>query len=63
MSTPKITPPPDPDPDPTAKVESQSAANAEKQARKKAAGNYGRRKTILAGDSTPASAERKNILG
>ena len=63
MSTPKPKAPPDPDPTPTAQAGYQSADLAANDARKTAAKNYGRRKTILTGSSEPASEARKNILG
>lgn len=56
--------PPDPDPTPMhsqdTSQEVQGAARAEK---KRIAGNYGRTRTILAGNSAGDNANRKTILG
>lgn len=60
----KAVMPPDPDPTPIHSSEStqevQGAARAEK---KKVAGNYGRSKTILAGNTAQDNSNKKTILG
>lgn len=59
-----VTVPPDPDPTPIhssdTTQEVQSAARAEK---KRAASMYGRKQTILAGNSAEDNANKKTILG
>lgn len=56
--------PDDPDPTPmTTANESQDAANATRETRKKAAANYGRSKTILAGNNSKNNEQKKTILG
>ena len=54
------------DPDPTPIVSSDSTLEVQGAARdqkKKIAKNYGRQKTILAGNTASGNAEKKTILG
>ena len=56
--------PPDPDPSPVATGDSQAEVQgAARAAQKKAARNYGRSKTILAGNTAADNANKKTILG
>ena len=64
-TTPKVPDPPK-DPDPTPQVVSQSGQEAQQaklNAQKKAASQYGRQKTILAGMSSTDNQNKKTILG
>lgn len=60
----RVTVPDDPDPTPTATADSspevQGAARAQK---KKIASSYGRRQTILAGNTAADNSNKKTILG
>lgn len=64
MSTPSVkTPAPPKDPDPEPQVISANAGEVQQvkqEARKKIAGQYGRQKTILAGQN---EQQKKTILG
>lgn len=60
----KVETPDDPDPTPmTASDASQEVAGAARAERKKAANNYGRSKTILAGNTAQDNTNKKTILG
>jgi hypothetical protein len=63
-SSKKVRQPDDPDPTPIASADStpevQGAARSE---RKRIAGNYGRTKTILAGNTAVDQSNKKTILG
>lgn len=62
--TPKVTTPDDPDPTPMhASDTTQEVQGAARMERKRAAGNYGRRQTILAGNSAADNVGKKTILG
>lgn len=62
--TPKVTTPPDPDPTPMhAGDTSQEVQGAVRTERKRLAGNYGRTKTILAGNTAADNGNKKTILG
>ena len=60
----KIKTPDDPDPTPINVGETSGAVTgAVRQERKRMAGNYGRTKTILAGNSSADNSTKKTILG
>ena len=59
-----ITTPSDPDPTPIAATStSTDVQSASRQERKRAAASYGRKQTILAGNSSADNANKKTILG
>lgn len=59
----KIPTPPDPDPTPSVVGQSSDEVqNAKREAQKRAAGSYGRQRTILAGSATD-NGDKKTILG
>lgn len=59
-----VAPPPDPDPAPVASGLFNGVTNEEKrQVRKKASSQYGRTKTILAGNTPQDNDTKKTILG
>jgi hypothetical protein len=56
--------PPDPDPTPIhASSTSQEVRGASRQEKKRIAGNYGRKNTILAGNTPQDNSTKKTILG
>ena len=62
--TPAVNTPDDPDPTPMhASDTTQEVQGAARQEKKRAAGNYGRKQTILAGNSAADNANKKTILG
>lgn len=59
-----IKQPPDPDPTPMASAESgKEIQQAARQEKRRAAKNYGRQQTILAGNTAQDNANKKTILG
>lgn len=59
-----VAPPPDPDPTPIATTStSTDVQSASRQERKRAAASYGRKQTILAGNTSFDNANKKTILG
>ena len=56
--------PPDPDPTPIhASVQNEEVRSAARQEKKRISSNYGRKNTILAGQTPQDSANKKTILG
>ena len=64
FKTPKTQIPDDPDPRPAAVGDSSAEVqSARREEKKRAAGTYGRQKTILAGNTAADNGNRKTILG
>lgn len=60
----KVKQPDDPDPTPMTSTDTTpEVQGAARNERKKIAGNYGRTKTILAGNSSSDNGNKKTILG
>ena len=60
----KVAQPPDPDPTPmTSSSSSQEVTAASLEERRRAARNYGRNKTTIAGNTAQDNGNKKTILG
>lgn len=58
------TPPPDPDPTPMAQnTSSATTQQAKREEQKRIAGQSGRRKTTIAGNTAQTEQDKKTILG